>query len=170
MTPLNVLDTFAFAENYGDTQVLYQCLRLIDRNARYIFASPGFSALPINLVKALIGKKKFFFYKSNIFFLNLFHFCLGRNTLNAKEIDIFDSVIRWSQAEIKRRLDDGDEGTVPSLNELFAEFLPYIRYVRQNRLSKMKLINLKRMRFLFFLDVPASPARNSFTLSFPTVS
>ena len=101
-----MLDTFAFAENYGDTQVLYQCLRLIDRNARYIFASPGFSALPVHLVKALIG----------------------RNTLNAKEIDIFDSVIRWSQAEIKRRLDDGDEGTVPSLNELFRDFLPLIRY------------------------------------------
>jgi hypothetical protein len=64
MTHWNVLDTYAFAENYGDVQILYQCLRLIDRNAGYVLASPGFTALPMRLVKALAG----------------------RNTLNAKEV------------------------------------------------------------------------------------
>ncbi len=34
LTPLNVLDTYSYAERYGDPQVLYQCLLLIDKHAR----------------------------------------------------------------------------------------------------------------------------------------
>ncbi len=57
LSPWNVLDTYAFAENYGDVQVLYQCLRLIDRNAGYVLASPGFSILPIRLVKSIASRR-----------------------------------------------------------------------------------------------------------------
>ena len=36
--------------------------------------------------------------------------------------------MRWCTAEIKRRLDDSDDGEVPSLGKLFAEFEPSIRF------------------------------------------
>ena len=106
LTPWNVLDTYAFAENYGDTQVQYQCLRLIDKNAGYILASPGFASLPVHLVKSLVS----------------------RGTLNVREVDVFEAIIRWCQTEIKRRLDDAEEGEVPSLSELFVEFQPLIKF------------------------------------------
>ena len=57
LTPLNVLDTYAFAEQYGDSQVLYQCLLLIDRHARYILASPTFASLPIRLARDILGRR-----------------------------------------------------------------------------------------------------------------
>ena len=56
LSPWNVLDTYAFAEQYGEVHILYQCLRLIDKNAGYVFASPGFNSLPMRLVKALAGR------------------------------------------------------------------------------------------------------------------
>ena len=56
LSPWNVLDTYAFAEQYGEVHILYQCLRLIDKNAGYVFASPGFTSLPMRLVKALAGR------------------------------------------------------------------------------------------------------------------
>ena len=36
--------------------------------------------------------------------------------------------MRWCTAEIKRRLDDSDDGEVPSLGKLFSEFEPIIRF------------------------------------------
>ena len=56
LSPWNVLDTYAFAEQYGEVHILYQCLRLIDKNAGYVFASPGFTCLPMRLVKALAAR------------------------------------------------------------------------------------------------------------------
>ena len=56
LSPWNVLDTYAFAEQYGEVHILYQCLRLIDKNAGYVFASQGFTSLPMRLVKALAGR------------------------------------------------------------------------------------------------------------------
>ena len=72
LSPWNVLDTYAFAEQYGEVHILYQCLRLIDKNAGYVFASPGFTSLPKRLVKALAG----------------------RTTLSAREV--LDKFIRFS--------------------------------------------------------------------------
>ncbi|TRY65415.1 hypothetical protein TCAL_16464, partial [Tigriopus californicus] len=106
LNPKNVLDTYLYAENYGDTQMLYECLKLIDRNAQSILNSSKCSTLPLSIFKGI----------------------LSRNTLAAKEVEVFESVIRWSQAEIKRRLDDEDEGEVPSLSELFKEFQPFMRF------------------------------------------
>lgn len=106
LNPKNVLDTYLYAENYGDTQMLYECLKLIDRNAQSILNSAKCSTLPLAIFKGI----------------------LSRNTLAAKEVEVFQSVIRWSQAEIKRRLDDEDEGEVPSLSELFKEFQPLMRF------------------------------------------
>ena len=56
LSPWNVLDMYAFAEQYGEVHILYQCLRLIDKNAGYVFASPGFTSLPMRLVKALAAR------------------------------------------------------------------------------------------------------------------
>ena len=95
MTPLNVLDTWAFAEQYGDPGVLYQCLRLIDRHAGYIFASPRFAELPKVNVKAL----------------------LGRVTLDAKEADVFEAAVKWIKAEMERNPDD--EGNCGNLRDVF---------------------------------------------------
>ena len=46
MNPLNVLETYVFAENYGDQHLVYQCLRLIDRHASHILSSSSFPSLP----------------------------------------------------------------------------------------------------------------------------
>eukprot|EP00095_Tigriopus_kingsejongensis_P007660 maker-scaffold116_size340332-snap-gene-2.23 protein:Tk07660 transcript:maker-scaffold116_size340332-snap-gene-2.23-mRNA-1 annotation:"btb poz domain containing 6" len=106
LNPKNVLDTYLYAENFGDTQMLYECLKLIDRNAQSILSSSKCSTLPMEILQGIVK----------------------RNTLNAKEVEIFESVIRWSQAEIKRRLEDDDEGEVPSLSDLFKEFQPLLRF------------------------------------------
>ncbi len=99
LTPLNVLDTYSFAERYGDPQVLYQCLRLIDRHARYILASPGFTCLPLRLARSI----------------------LERRTLSAREVDVFEAAVRWVQSELARRMSDGSEGAVPSTAQIFRE-------------------------------------------------
>ena len=57
LTPLNVLDTYCFAEQYGDVEVLYQCLRMIDRKARCILCSPGFLGLPVEQAKKIVGRR-----------------------------------------------------------------------------------------------------------------
>ena len=44
------------------------------------------------------------------------------------QVEVFEAVVRWCTAEIKRRLDDSDDGEVPSLGKLFAVFEPSIRF------------------------------------------
>ena len=116
MNPLNVLDTYAFAENYGDQHLVYQCLRLIDRHASHILSSPTFPALSANLV----------------------HNIVARHTLNASEIEVFEAVVRWSQAEIQRHLDCAEAAEVPSLTSVASQFLSHIKF---NQISSMEFVH-----------------------------
>ena len=87
MNPLNVLETYVFAENYGDQHLVYQCLRLIDRHASHILSSSSFPSLPAGLVTNIVA----------------------RATLSSTEIEVFEALVRWSQAEIQRHLDCDEE-------------------------------------------------------------
>ena len=87
MNPLNVVETYVFAENYGDQHLVYQCLRLIDRHASHILSSSSFPSLPAGLVTNIVA----------------------RATLSSTEIEVFGALVRWSQAEIQRHLDCDEE-------------------------------------------------------------
>jgi len=116
MNPLNVLDTYAFAENYGDQHLVYQCLRLIDRHASHILASPTFPALPAGLV----------------------HNIVARHTLNASEIEVFEAMVRWAQAEIQRHLDCAEQVEVPSLTSVASQFLPHVKF---SQISSLEFVH-----------------------------
>ncbi len=66
---------------------------------RYILGSPGFSSLPLRLARSI----------------------LERRTLSAREVDAFEAAVRWTQAELQRRVGDGCEGAVPSTAQIFGE-------------------------------------------------
>ncbi len=54
---------------------------------------------------------------------------MSRRTLNAKEVEVVESVVRWIQSEIERRLLDKSEGAVPDLRQIFLkEFKDLIRF------------------------------------------
>ncbi len=107
-----MLDTYGLAERYGDPQVLYRCLRLIDRHARFVLGSPAFVALPSARLARLV---------------------LYRRTLRAREVEAFEAAVRWTQAELGRRMQDGAEGAVPSAAQIFRE--DFGGCVRFDRLS-----------------------------------
>ena len=69
------------------------------RFLRYILGSPGFSSLPLRLARSI----------------------LERRTLSAREVDAFEAAVRWTQAELQRRVGDGCEGAVPSTAQIFGE-------------------------------------------------
>ena len=74
-------------------------LKSRSRFLRYILGSPGFSSLPLRLARSI----------------------LERRTLSAREVDAFEAAVRWTQAELQRRVGDGCEGAVPSTAQIFGE-------------------------------------------------
>ena len=72
---------------------------------------------------------------------------------NAFQVDVFESVVRWIQSEIERRLRDSDAGQVADLREVFdthfkavvrfEAFTSQVRYSLKQKRIKQETANFK---------------------------